>query len=526
MPVFSTSDSLDDCLLDTRREDDDEYEQVEEEQLEKQEHETLDENQDQVEKHQLESELNQSRQVDESGRSVGAYLTKSPSIRSKSASPRVTRCIKESIHCSSLVCLASLGVLDSKQGKQLNWTQGCNCSDGKVTRDVNESMNKGQSDMITSTSTVSHHHHHHHQYPDGEIDLLKSARSRLTMISNSSDLYNFHPNSPVSFNVRDLKEDMDILTISRTDNPYLAAKLDLLSETAERSLLVSPCSLAHESSGNLSTNASNLSRGSTVALHPLLQSRMSSCDRTVRYSADIRCSQEGDEEEEEADDADDVDDALESSELLLINACDETVQQTEETTETRYTTTARGRGNNSTHDSRHRVDSIDISLDNLLDDASNLHEMMIRSPPPQFPTKLASFIFPDGGGSGNGFGGPSVTTSPVRSLHHHNTSSPITGARSVLGWRSRYPPIEKASSDTSAVLSPRLLAAVAKLTSNKDATCCGNSNSNSKMQTSNTSSTSNILTGNMLPSQIRRLTRRASSGTSCTEKLCTRGKFQ
>lgn len=98
-----------------------------------------------------------------------------------------------------------------------------------------------------------------------------------------------------------------------------------------------------------------------------------------------------------------------------------------------------------------------------------------------------------------------VTVSPARSMNHGTVNSPMSGHRSVLGNKGRY--LEKASSDTSAVLSPRLLLAAAGLGH-------GPVKDNVKVQSTKSShcSTSNILSSNMVPLHIRRLTRRASSG--------------
>lgn len=402
---------------------------------------------------------------------------KSSGIRSETTSPEPpNQSISKSARVSSLVCLGSLD-------KQQQLT-----SPSSLPLSVNTSTNK-----MTSTASTRHH----------DIDLLRSTRSRLTIVSSSVDFYQFPPNSPVSFNVRDLKEDMDILTISRTDNPYLAAKLDLLSETAERSLLVSPCSAvgssnvnsqANGSSSNISTNNSSVSRQSAIQLHPLLQSRMSSCDRSRgKDSFSLASEANAIDQEVDENDLDDGDDGQESSELLLIN-------RSTDTDDGQNTFGGHG-GRGSLVRTTTAADSVDISLDNILEDTSNLHEIMIRSPPPQFPTKLSSFIFPDANPISP------MNSSPARSVNQGAVNSPVSGHRSVLGWRGRYPPIEKASSDTSAVLSPRLLLAAAGLGS-KDG-----SKSHSTSKASH-SSTSNILSSNMVPLHIRRLTRRASSGCS------------
>lgn len=320
---------------------------------------------------QIESLVHSPTQAEGSSKSFKSrnIFKKSSGIRSESTSPEPqAQSINKSNRVSSLVCLGSVAL--DKQQKLTSPT-----SPSSLPLSVNTSTNK-----MTSATSARHH----------DIDLLRSTRSRLTILSSSVDFYQFPPNSPISFNVRDLKEDMDILTISRTDNPYIAAKLDLLSETAERSLLVSPCSVVgstnvnthpNGSSSNISTNNSSVSRQSTVQLHPLLQSRMSSCDRTRgkdSFSLASEAMTGPIDQEFDENDVEDGEDCQESSELLLINRSNDI-----EDGQNGY-----GHGRGSLVRTTTAADSVDISLDSILDDTTNLHEIMIRSPPPQFPTKV------------------------------------------------------------------------------------------------------------------------------------------
>ena len=114
--------------------------------------------------------------------------------------------------------------------------------------------------------------------------------------------YNLAPNCPVSPRVKNIREDMDALMMSRQDNPFISQQLELLSSSGDpETRTVSPITFVTQSS----------------------------------YDG--------------ADDA--------SQSLLAIHDLDE--------------------------------------LEQL--DQENLHEHMIRSPPPQFPQKISHFVFPGPG---------------------------------------------------------------------------------------------------------------------------------
>ena len=134
--------------------------------------------------------------------------------------------------------------------------------------------------------------------------------------------YNFPANAPVSPRVHDLKQDMDILTMSRNDNPYILSKIEQMSR-----------SFGPNGSGDLMT----------------LRQQFTSPD-CIQY--DVNCR----------NNRDSMDDASQS----LLWSEDE------------------GK------DGR-------ISDDVLEVDDTNLHQHLIRSPPPSFPTNISAFIFPEPG---------------------------------------------------------------------------------------------------------------------------------
>ncbi|KAI1278690.1 hypothetical protein HDE_14221 [Halotydeus destructor] len=137
-----------------------------------------------------------------------------------------------------------------------------------------------------------------------------SAESESNLSLTSSSAYNFPPNSPISPRVKNIKEDMEALLISRQDNPYISQKLEMLSSCND-------CSLS-----------------------------------TTTLSNSISMSVNGDLETEQSLVA--MDDAE------VAEAC----------------------------------------MGHLLDEPGlNLHEHLIRSPPPQFPQKVSHFVFPDSVGS-------------------------------------------------------------------------------------------------------------------------------
>lgn len=114
--------------------------------------------------------------------------------------------------------------------------------------------------------------------------------------------YNLAPNCPVSPRVKNIREDMDALIMSRQDNPFISQQLELLSSSSDpETRTVSPITF-------------------------VTQSSYEGCD-----------------------------DASQS--LLTIHDLDDLVQL----------------------------------------DQENLHEHMIRSPPPQFPQKISHFVFPGPG---------------------------------------------------------------------------------------------------------------------------------
>lgn len=136
--------------------------------------------------------------------------------------------------------------------------------------------------------------------------------------------YNLAPNCPVSPRVKNIREDMDALIMSRQDNPFISQQLELLSSAGDpETRTVSPITFVTQSS----------------------------------YDG--------------ADDA--------SQSLLTIHDLDE--------------------------------------LEQL--DQENLHEHMIRSPPPQFPQKISHFVFP----------GPGSPVS-IRTTIQSNSRPPILKAAS------------------------------------------------------------------------------------------------
>ena len=140
--------------------------------------------------------------------------------------------------------------------------------------------------------------------------------------------YNLPANTPVSPRVQNLREDLDILTMSRQDNPYISSKLELLSNCC----------------------------GSAAAVDDVLTLRQQlTSPNSVHYSISMNRDSVGD-----------------ASQSLLWS--EEDVNE----------------------DGR-------LSAD-ILDDDSHLHDFLVRSPPPQFPTKFSAFVFPEPG-------------SPLHSMH-------------------------------------------------------------------------------------------------------------
>ena len=151
--------------------------------------------------------------------------------------------------------------------------------------------------------------------------------------------YNLTPNCPVSPRVKNIREDMDALIMSRQDNPFISQQLELLS-----------------SAGDPET-------------------------RTVSPITFVTQSSRDDEDE---------------TSLLTIHDLDE--------------------------------------LEQL--DQANLHEHLIRSPPPQFPQKISHFVFPGPG-------------SPV-SIRTAVQASKVGGGGGGGGGNGR-PPILKAASESAAM---------------------------------------------------------------------------
>lgn len=133
--------------------------------------------------------------------------------------------------------------------------------------------------------------------------------------------YNLPVNSPVSPRVLNLKEDMDVLTLSRQDNPYISSKLELLSNSC----------------------------GSGGGGDDVLTMRQQlSSPNSIHYSISLNRDSVGD-----------------ASQSLLWSDED---------------------GN---EEGRSSTD--------LLDSESHLHDFLVRSPPPQFPTTICAFAFPEPG---------------------------------------------------------------------------------------------------------------------------------
>lgn len=134
----------------------------------------------------------------------------------------------------------------------------------------------------------------------GYAEVLMADEDLLSLQLNPP--YNLAPNCPVSPRVKNIREDMDALIMSRQDNPFISQQLELLSSASDpETRTVSPITF-------------------------VTQSSYEGCD-----------------------------DASQS--LLTIHDLDD--------------------------------------LEQL--DQENLHEHMIRSPPPQFPQKISHFVFPGPG---------------------------------------------------------------------------------------------------------------------------------
>ena len=174
--------------------------------------------------------------------------------------------------------------------------------------------------------------------------------------------YNFPPNSPVSPRVTDIKEDMDVLTLSRMDSPYISSKLEQLSNSCGSSIV---------DSHDLMT----------------LRQQMISPNSIAQYSTGgVNRSSVGD-----------------ASQSLLWSDNEDA-----------------------------NMESLDLksSLDLLEEiDDGHLHDHLIRSPPPQFPTNISAFVFPEPG-------------SPLHAVS--------TGVRSPV-LKQRHPNIMKASSESAAM---------------------------------------------------------------------------
>ena len=179
-----------------------------------------------------------------------------------------------------------------------------------------------------------------------DVDNVLMSTSGNTALSP----YQFPPNSPVSPRVKNIKEDMEALLISRQDNPYICSKIELLS----------------------SSGADNYISTSSLTLHSSL----------MQVSVNI---------EDTSQSLISMEDDVADEELAFSSA--------------------------------------------ILDEPGiNLHEHLIRSPPPQFPQKVSHFVFPDAAGSplrgvmlttkSNGNGKP---LSPSRAYLRQDASSPTPG---------------------------------------------------------------------------------------------------
>ncbi|XP_053202661.1 uncharacterized protein LOC128387478 [Panonychus citri] len=136
-------------------------------------------------------------------------------------------------------------------------------------------------------------------HDDEVISIIAPAEPRpSTSLQHSTDHlseFGIPPHSPVSPRVKNINEDMEALTLSRQDNPFIVSKLEKLSSSEEW----------------LSSNSSSL---------------------TIQQ------------------------------ELLSPSSCSSS--------------------------------TFNMEIEEITSDVSNVHEHLIRSPPPQFPTKLAHFVFP------------------------------------------------------------------------------------------------------------------------------------
>jgi len=180
------------------------------------------------------------------------------------------------------------------------------------------------------------------------------------MVASSVAPYNFPPNSPVSPRVHNLKEDMDILTLSRHDNPYISSKLEEISNAF--------CGSALDSQDIMSLRQSTASPNSAhLSVCYNNRSSLGDASQSLLWTDD---------------------DAMEAVEVTATKS----------------------------------------SLELFEDDGTNLHDHLIRSPPPQFPTHISAFVFPEPG-------------SPLLSI----TSSSLNASRNPL----RSPRITKVTSDAS-----------------------------------------------------------------------------
>jgi hypothetical protein len=174
--------------------------------------------------------------------------------------------------------------------------------------------------------------------------------------SKASDRYesisSLFSNSPISPRVRSIEQDIEALTLSRQDNPFLCAQLERISATSGV-----PCDFLSASQLSLSSNHVHFNGSSAQhtpslttsfaahpALHPLHPHQPPSHDHGADEPHTKLCE--------------------------LDDSC------------------------------------LSIELDELLNDGTMkqaVHDHLVRSPPPHFPRKLSQFLFPEPG-------------SPIRSL--------------------------------------------------------------------------------------------------------------
>ena len=195
-----------------------------------------------------------------------------------------------------------------------------------------------------------------------------------------SSPYNIPPNLPVSPRVHDIKEEMDILTMSRQDSPYISSKLEQISNTCgsatgdHHEVMILRQQMISPISGQISTN-----RGS-----------VGDASQSLLWSENEDANMEGD-------------------------------------------------------------------VKSFFEDDGHLHDHLIRSPPPQFPTNISAFVFPEPGSPLHSFS--MGVRSPIIQVRHPNITKACSesaamsasdsvfdvGCPSVGGHLPRRPLIRRAS---------------------------------------------------------------------------------